>query len=104
VPSSQGEPATPQPSRRVPNAVGELSTRSEEFRVRWGAHNVKEYRSRVKQFHHPLVGDLTLVYEALGLPAARGEPAVRGCALRRLAALDGNAIRVRRPPPPDTPG
>jgi hypothetical protein len=49
--------------------VGQLSTRSEEFRVLWASHDVRFHRSGIKRFHHPLVGDLTLAYESLALPA-----------------------------------
>ncbi|KQQ03478.1 MULTISPECIES: helix-turn-helix transcriptional regulator [unclassified Rathayibacter] len=45
--------------------IGELSTRSDEFRRRWGAHDVRHHASGSKFFHHPVVGDLHLVYEAL---------------------------------------
>jgi len=55
--------------RRLSDLIGELSTRSDEFRVRWAAHNVKFHRMGVKKLHHPVVGDLTLAYEALELPA-----------------------------------
>jgi hypothetical protein len=40
--------------------LNELSTRSQEFRVRWAAHNVRFHRTGVKRFRHPVVGDLTL--------------------------------------------
>jgi transcriptional regulator with XRE-family HTH domain len=53
--------------------IGELSTRSDEFRVRWAAHNVKFHRTGAKTLHHPIVGDLTLDYEALDLPADTGQ-------------------------------
>jgi hypothetical protein len=53
--------------------VGELSTRSDDFRVRWAAHNVKFHRTGVKNCHHPVVGDLTLTYEALELPGDPGQ-------------------------------
>jgi hypothetical protein len=53
--------------------IGELSTRSKEFRVRWAAHNVKFHRTGVKRLHHPVVGDLTLAYEALELPGDIGQ-------------------------------
>ena len=53
--------------------IGELSTRSDEFRVRWGAHNVKFHRTGAKTLHHPVVGDLTLDYEALDLPGDTGQ-------------------------------
>jgi transcriptional regulator with XRE-family HTH domain len=52
--------------------VGELSMQSEDFRVRWAAHDVRQYRSGTQPFHHPLVGDLTLNYEALQLTADIG--------------------------------
>lgn len=45
--------------------VGELSTRSEEFRAKWAAHNVRRHGTGVKPFHHPVVGDLTLTFEGL---------------------------------------
>jgi hypothetical protein len=51
--------------------VGELSTRSDDFRRRWGAHNVRTHGSGVKEFHHHVVGDLVLAYESMDL---RAEP------------------------------
>ncbi|MBY8866205.1 helix-turn-helix transcriptional regulator [Streptomyces sennicomposti] len=52
--------------------IGELSTRSEEFRTRWGAHDVRRHGTGTKRFRHPAVGDLTLAYEALDLAAEPG--------------------------------
>ncbi|WP_433042058.1 helix-turn-helix transcriptional regulator [Dactylosporangium sp. CS-033363] len=49
--------------------VGELSTRSDDFRRRWGAHNVRIHGTGVKHFHHHVVGDLTLAYETMNLQA-----------------------------------
>jgi hypothetical protein len=54
------------------NLVGELSTRSDEFRTRWGAHNVRHHGSGAKTYHHPIVGELTLAYEGLELAADPG--------------------------------
>ena len=51
--------------------VGELSTRSDDFRRRWGAHNVRTHGTGVKTFHHHAVGDLELAYESMDL---RAEP------------------------------
>jgi hypothetical protein len=59
--------------KRLSDLIGELSTRSEEFRVRWAAHDVKLHRTGVKRFHHPVVGDLTLDFEALDLPGDTGQ-------------------------------
>ncbi|QIP83205.1 helix-turn-helix domain-containing protein [Streptomyces sp. Tu 2975] len=52
--------------------VGELSTRSEEFRTRWGAHNVRHHGTGVKRWHHPIVGELTLAFEGLEMAAEPG--------------------------------
>jgi transcriptional regulator with XRE-family HTH domain len=54
--------------------IGELSTRSEEFRTRWARHDVKYHRTGRKRLHHPIVGDLDLSFEALELP---GDPGLR---------------------------
>jgi transcriptional regulator with XRE-family HTH domain len=48
--------------------VGELSTVSEEFRTRWAAHNVRIHHAGAKQFRHPAVGNLELIYHTLDLP------------------------------------
>ncbi|MFE6971517.1 helix-turn-helix transcriptional regulator [Isoptericola sp. NPDC057653] len=52
--------------------VGELSTRSEDFRRLWASHDVRLHRTGTKVFHHPAVGLLELDYEALLLPADPG--------------------------------
>jgi len=59
--------------KQLSDLIGELSTRSDEFRVRWAAHNVKFHRTGAKTLHHPVVGDLTLDYEALDLPGDTGQ-------------------------------
>jgi transcriptional regulator with XRE-family HTH domain len=58
--------------RRLTDLVGELSTRSEDFRRLWASHDVRYHRSGTKVFHHPVVGSLELDYEALELPADPG--------------------------------
>jgi transcriptional regulator with XRE-family HTH domain len=58
--------------RRLMELIGELSTRSEEFRTKWANHNVRFHRTGVKHLHHPVVGDLELAYEAMELPADPG--------------------------------
>jgi transcriptional regulator with XRE-family HTH domain len=52
--------------------VGELSTRSEDFRKRWARHDVRLHQSGVKTFHHPAVGELVVHFNALELPATPG--------------------------------
>ena len=61
-------------SRNVRDAlVALLSTRSEEFRREWARHDVWFHRSGTKRLRHPLVGELTLLYEVLDLPADPGQ-------------------------------
>jgi len=58
--------------RALSGLIGELSTRSQIFRTWWAAHNVRFHRTGVKRLHHPVVGDLTLTFEALELAADEG--------------------------------
>jgi hypothetical protein len=58
--------------RNLQDLIGELSTRSDEFRVRWAAHNVRFHRTGTKRLHHPIVGELELSYETLTLDADDG--------------------------------
>ena len=59
-------------NHKLTELVGELSTRSEEFRVRWAAHDVRLHHTGVKHFRHPEVGVLELRFEAMPLPADPG--------------------------------
>lgn len=58
--------------RDLQDLVGELSTRSEVFRRLWADHNVRTHGSGTKRFNHPVVGELTLVYEELAVTAEPG--------------------------------
>ena len=49
--------------------IGELSTRSDDFRTRWARHDVRQHHQGAKPFHHPLVGEIHLAYESLHLVA-----------------------------------
>ena len=72
VAALRGEAGRNPYDRTLSDLVGLLSTRSDEFRVRWASHDVRFHRSGTKRFNHPLVGELTLAYEALDLPADPG--------------------------------
>ena len=52
--------------------IGELSTRSDEFRRWWGAHEVFTHEAGVKRIRHPEVGDLELNYEPMELTSDTG--------------------------------
>ncbi|WP_203703638.1 helix-turn-helix transcriptional regulator [Asanoa iriomotensis] len=58
--------------RGLIDLVGELSTRSEEFRTWWATHNVKLHHTATKRLHHPVAGELELTGEALHLPGDPG--------------------------------
>lgn len=51
--------------------IGELATRSPQFREDWADRDVHEHRTGQKTFRHPEVGDIEVVYDVLELP---GEP------------------------------
>jgi len=49
--------------------IGQLSTRSDEFRTRWAANNVRAHRAGIKIFNHPLIGHLALPAETMTINA-----------------------------------
>jgi hypothetical protein len=51
--------------RALSDLVGELSTRSDQFRQLWARHDVRYHSSGVKRLDHPQVGDMELRYEGL---------------------------------------
>ena len=88
----RGEAGRNPHDRRLQDLVGELSTRSPEFRARWAAHNVRLHRSGGKQLHHPVAGDLELTYEALQLPADPGLTMITYTAQPASASQDALAF------------
>ncbi|WP_410622355.1 helix-turn-helix transcriptional regulator [Amycolatopsis sp. cmx-8-4] len=61
---------------RLIETVGELSVKSEAFRRLWARHDIRQKTHETKRFHHRLVGDLTLSYEALTVNSAPGQQLV----------------------------
>lgn len=55
--------------RDLSDLIGELATRSDHFRTRWGSHDVFNHRGGTKRISHPVVGRLDLTYEVLTLPS-----------------------------------
>ncbi|TCO15660.1 helix-turn-helix protein [Kribbella steppae] len=53
--------------KELHDLVGEVATRSEDFRRRWSSHNVRYHGAGVKHFHHHIVGDLELAYESVDM-------------------------------------
>jgi MmyB-like transcription regulator ligand binding domain len=86
--------------------VGELSTRSDDFRRRWSAHNVRTHGAGLKYFHHQVVGNLELAYESVDMVSEPGltltfyaaEPASPTAhALDLLASWTASQIQDRTP-------
>lgn len=59
-------------NKELHDLIGELSTREDEFRRLWGAHNVRHHGTGFKIFHHSIVGEMTLAYEGMELEAEPG--------------------------------
>ncbi|CAH0266403.1 hypothetical protein SRABI83_03525 [Arthrobacter sp. Bi83] len=87
--------------------VGELSMRSDEFRTRWAAHNVRRHYSGTKSFQHPVVGLLELNYQAMELeddpghtltvyPAVPGSPSDESLRLLASWAATENVVESAR--------
>jgi transcriptional regulator with XRE-family HTH domain len=60
------------PNRALTDLVGELATRSEDFRTRWAAHDVRLHITGAKKFIHPVVGELAFGFNKMELSADAG--------------------------------
>ena len=58
--------------KELQDLIGELCTLSEDFRVKWGAHDVRRHATGEKHFHHSVVGLLDLLFESADLAADPG--------------------------------
>src|SRR4051794_11925093 len=58
--------------RLMHDLVGQLATRSQEFRRRWSSHDVRLHGAGTKNFHHTVVGDLELAYESVDMVSDPG--------------------------------
>ncbi|MDX3264979.1 helix-turn-helix transcriptional regulator [Streptomyces sp. MI02-2A] len=66
----RGEAARNPYDKDLSDLIGELSTRSEIFRKRWAAQNVRQHRIGPKKFQHPAVGVLELNVETMSLASS----------------------------------
>jgi transcriptional regulator with XRE-family HTH domain len=58
--------------RDLSDLVGELATRSDEFRIRWAGHDVRLHQSGIKRLNHPVVGLIEIAFDVLELPGDPG--------------------------------
>lgn len=93
---------------RTNQLVGELAVHSEHFRQWWAGHRVATRSAGTIRLHHPVVGDLELNFETLGLPddpdqqlrvysAKAGSPS--SDALTLLSSFGGVATQAEVPEP-----
>ncbi|PZT89958.1 MAG: transcriptional regulator [Gordonia sp. (in: high G+C Gram-positive bacteria)] len=54
-------------NRNLTALIGELATRSGEFRTWWGGHTVRIHAAGTKRINHPIVGEMTIAYQRLAL-------------------------------------
>jgi len=52
--------------------IGELVTRSDQFRQRWATHEIRHHQTGSKRIVHPQLGELDFVFERLDLPGTPG--------------------------------
>jgi hypothetical protein len=89
--------------------VGELSTRSDDFRRRWSTHDVRYHGAGTKQYCHRDVGDLELAYESVDMLSDPGltltfyaaEPASPTAHALDLLASWANTTAAARAAPDD---
>jgi transcriptional regulator with XRE-family HTH domain len=74
--------------------VGELSVKSDEFRRWWADHQVLARTSGRKRFRHPIVGGLTITYQALAMPGDAEQTMFVYTA--PLGSADQHALRLLR--------
>jgi transcriptional regulator with XRE-family HTH domain len=72
--------------------IGQLATRSTEFRTRWATNEVRAHRAGTKTFRHPLLGEITLPYENLRVDAVSSQ--VLAVFTPRPGTPEADAIRV----------
>jgi hypothetical protein len=89
--------------RSLSDLVGQLSVRSEDFRTRWAAHEVRLHRSGTKHFTHPVVGRLDLDFTAFPVDADSGLTLTAYTAPPGSPAADGLALLASWATTPVTP-
>ncbi|MEV5069284.1 helix-turn-helix domain-containing protein [Microbacterium sp. LMI12-1-1.1] len=89
-------------NRDLSDLIGELSTKSEQFRRMWAAQNVRFHRTGTKTFRHPVVGEFELTFQAMQLPGDEGltlfaytaEPGSRAADALKLLATWSATVRA----------
>lgn len=75
--------------KALTDLIGELSTRGDDFRRRWAAHDVRLHRTGLKHVRHPVVGELHLTFEVLDIVADDGQSLITYGSEPGSASQDG---------------
>jgi transcriptional regulator with XRE-family HTH domain len=59
-------------NKELHDLIGELSTRSDDFRRLWGSHDVRHHGTGSKTFRHPVAGEITVAYEGMAMESEPG--------------------------------
>jgi transcriptional regulator with XRE-family HTH domain len=81
-------------NRELTELVGELATRSEQFRVRWAEHDVRLHQTGTKHFRHPVVGLLDVAFDALPLPAREDQLLTMTCYTAEPGSPSDDALKL----------
>jgi transcriptional regulator with XRE-family HTH domain len=81
-------------NRELTDLVGELATRSEQFRGWWAAHDVRLHQSGTKHFRHPAVGLLDVDFDSMPLPATEDQDLTMTCYTAEPGSPSDDALKV----------
>lgn len=81
-------------NRELTDLVGELATRSEQFRTGWAAHDVRLHQTGTKHFRHPIVGRIDLAFDAMPLPTREDQGLTMTCYTAEPGSPSDDAIKV----------
>ena len=81
-------------NRELTDLVGELATRSEEFRGGWAAHDVRLHQNGTKHFRHPVVGLLDVAFDSMPLPAREDQDLTMTCYTAEPGSPSEDALKM----------
>jgi transcriptional regulator with XRE-family HTH domain len=81
-------------NRELTDMVGELATRSEQFRSWWAAHDVLLHQSGTKHFRHPVVGLLEVAFDSMPLPASQDQGLTMTCYTAEPGSPSEDALKL----------
>ena len=81
-------------NRELTDLVGELATRSGEFRSWWAEHDVRLHQAGTKHFRHPVVGVLDVSFDSMPLPAREDQDLTMTCYTAEPGSSSDDALKL----------